>query len=264
MNLKNNGECDIIGNTQPKNALPLSNDIINVKEKISGIYKIINKVNGKYYVGSANNITGIGGRWNIHINSLRKNTHHNIYLQRAWNKHGENAFEFVIVELVDLIKLRIVEQTYLDNRDIDKCYNINPNATGGGLTGECKLKMIASLKLYYKNNPKISKLQTLGCHTPLGTSHRTSSLNKYWKNNERAREIARKRTNNYFKSKEVRTHHGIQFRSPIIHRFQNKILNVIFVGTQYDFRMKYNLSRGVSSGLVTGRIKVSNGWTIIK
>ena len=38
--------------------------------KVSGIYKIINKVNGKYYVGSSNDILGAGGRWKEHINGL--------------------------------------------------------------------------------------------------------------------------------------------------------------------------------------------------
>jgi hypothetical protein len=46
--------------------------------KISGIYKIINKINNKYYVGSSKHI--------------------NPHLQNAWNKYGQNNFDFVITE----------------------------------------------------------------------------------------------------------------------------------------------------------------------
>ena len=48
-----------------------------------GIYKIINKVNGKYYVGSSLNINK---RWSVHKSALSKNKHHNDHLQNAWNK----------------------------------------------------------------------------------------------------------------------------------------------------------------------------------
>ena len=67
--------------------------------KISGIYKIINKINGKYYVGSSVNIKDYpNNRWSRHIADLNANRHHNDYLQRAWNKYGQDAFEFIIIE----------------------------------------------------------------------------------------------------------------------------------------------------------------------
>lgn len=43
-------------------------------QNVSGIYKIINKLNGKYYVGSANVISR---RWRDHIHKLKKDTHSN-------------------------------------------------------------------------------------------------------------------------------------------------------------------------------------------
>jgi group I intron endonuclease len=62
----------------------------------SGVYEILNLVNGKRYVGSAVNFSR---RWTGHRTDLRKDGHHCIALQRAWNKYGESAFLFrVIVE----------------------------------------------------------------------------------------------------------------------------------------------------------------------
>ena len=60
-------------------------------KKSSGIYKITNKTNGNYYIGSASIICN---RWWIHISKLRKNCHSNKYLQNAFNKYGESNFEF--------------------------------------------------------------------------------------------------------------------------------------------------------------------------
>ena len=65
------------------------------KQKICGVYKITNRVNGKIYVGSSKNIYE---RWNQHKDKLRNNCHDNIHLQNAWNKYGEENFEFEIIE----------------------------------------------------------------------------------------------------------------------------------------------------------------------
>lgn len=61
----------------------------------SGIYKIANIFNGECYIGSA---VDIDKRWRRHKNDLQKNKHHSILLQRAWNKYGEELFEFEILE----------------------------------------------------------------------------------------------------------------------------------------------------------------------
>jgi group I intron endonuclease len=63
--------------------------------KTMGIYKIFNKVNNKYYIGSSNNIKR---RWRDHKKMLRGNRHDNIYLQNSWNKYGENNFDFIVID----------------------------------------------------------------------------------------------------------------------------------------------------------------------
>jgi group I intron endonuclease len=60
-----------------------------------GIYGIKNLITGRIYVGSSNNIKG---RWSYHKNYLRNNKHDSLYLQNSWNKHGEKAFKFFIIE----------------------------------------------------------------------------------------------------------------------------------------------------------------------
>lgn len=81
-------------------------------EKLSGIYEIICNVTNVHYVGKSKNIYQ---RWRSHLEDLRGNKHHSIYLQRAWNKYGEKKFEFKIIELVIPSKLKKRENFYLKN-----------------------------------------------------------------------------------------------------------------------------------------------------
>lgn len=74
----------------------------------SGIYKIVNIVTNKAYVGSG---AIIKGRWSHHRHGLRKGNHGNAYLQRSWNKHGEENFKFEILEFVE-DKLKMPEKEY--------------------------------------------------------------------------------------------------------------------------------------------------------
>lgn len=134
-----------------------ASQVLMSMDKISGIYKIINKTNGKYYVGSSNNV-GAGGhsRWRQHSLKLIKGNHDNEYLQNAWNAYGKDNFEFVIVEEVSLDKLLIVEQKYLDlaKTEPDKCYNLKFEAMGGQWRECSKNKMRGS------NNPMFGKTHT--------------------------------------------------------------------------------------------------------
>lgn len=81
-----------------------------------GIYKIICFRNRKFYIGSAKDIEY---RWRKHKGLLRRNCHFNKYLQNSWNKHGEKAFVWEIVEVTGIDELISREQHWLD---ATKCY----------------------------------------------------------------------------------------------------------------------------------------------
>lgn len=76
-----------------------------------GIYKIENKINGKVYIGSS---IEIHVRLMNHKYMLRANKHDNEYLQKSFNKHGENSFIFDVVELCSIEKLIEKENFYIN------------------------------------------------------------------------------------------------------------------------------------------------------
>lgn len=97
-----------------------------------GIYKIINVINNKFYVGSA---VKFGRRKAEHKRRLRLGTHSNKHLQNAWIKYGEAAFVFVLVQVVaetdDLLE---AENVWLkEHVGSEYCYNIAESATAFGL-----------------------------------------------------------------------------------------------------------------------------------
>lgn len=101
----------------------------------SGIYTIINKTNGQRYIGQSKNVKT--RLWQH--KSLLKNNKHKYktgelsLLQKAWNKYGEDAFEFKIVEFCEVDELNKREQYWID---FYKCnhakYRQGYNVTDGG------------------------------------------------------------------------------------------------------------------------------------
>lgn len=102
-----------------------------------GIYKIINVVNNKFYVGSAVNFSR---RKTRHFSELRTGKHNNKHLQAAWNKYGEQSFIFVAVtEVHDKADLLDAENVWLkEHVGKEYCYNLGTDATAPmlGKSGE--------------------------------------------------------------------------------------------------------------------------------
>lgn len=94
----------------------------------SGIYKLFNKVTEKFYIGSAVNFRA---RWTQHKSKLRSNKHPNKFIQASWNLHGEDVFEFIILEYCEKDVLLQREQIWLDQTncyDRNIGYNLTPTA----------------------------------------------------------------------------------------------------------------------------------------
>jgi|SRR5579864_1726777 len=77
----------------------------------SGVYQILNTVNGKRYIGSTNNFNK---RKNCHWSQLNNKIHSNSHLQNAWNKYSATAFVFKIMLVCADINCLFFEQKCID------------------------------------------------------------------------------------------------------------------------------------------------------
>lgn len=83
-------------------------------------------------------------RWWKHRGALRKNAHINCHLQRAWNKYGEDDFEFVIKEFApDCDTLNSLEKIYVA---WDGYYNIDDGGRRSYVTEETRRKISLAIK----------------------------------------------------------------------------------------------------------------------
>lgn len=111
--------------------------------KMSGIYEIVNIASGKRYIGSAKSFAR---RWNVHRCRLRRGNHHSAHLQNAWNKYGEEGFQFRILRLCEIGDLVVVEQELIDTLRPE--YNMSPTAgstIGVEFSPERRAKISAAL-----------------------------------------------------------------------------------------------------------------------
>lgn len=215
---------------------------MNKKEIISGIYKIINNINKKYYVGSAFDI--LNQRWPNHRSSLRWGKHHNGHLQRAWKKYGENSFEFVVVEKLinpEESELRAKEQNYLDIAKTEKniCYNIKFIAIGGFpnlgpriISEESRKKRSEALR----GKTAWNKGKSFSMETRLkmkNSAHQSGINNNNSDDN--------------------------------IYIFNNTHTQETFIGTRFNFRKSFLLNPESVSRLIQGRSRHNclHGWKLI-
>lgn len=87
------------------------------------IYKIINTINNRFYIGGTQSFES---RRKVHKQRLRQNKHHAKGLQEDWNVYGEQAFVFVIVQSVPTVEgLKAAENEWLSPCvGTDICYNV--------------------------------------------------------------------------------------------------------------------------------------------
>jgi group I intron endonuclease len=76
------------------------------------IYMIVNLMNNKRYIGQS---TKLSLRWTKHRYMLNANIHPSKHLQAAWNKYGEKAFRFEILESNILLENLIEREKFYIN-----------------------------------------------------------------------------------------------------------------------------------------------------
>ena len=125
-------------------------------KKMCGVYKITNKINGKFYIGSSHDIEN---RWKQHQTQLMNGEHKNQHLQNAWNLYGKDSFVFDVVEecLPEMQFER--EQYYLDslNPFDERGYNIVRQISKDYYSDNYMVKKCSMCKKEYHTFSHLSK-----------------------------------------------------------------------------------------------------------
>lgn len=97
------------------------------------IYSITNTINNKVYIGSTRKKDNLA-RKSEHWSTLRCNKHRNAKLQRAWNKYGEGAFIYTIIEDLQQSDYQYVTSKEAEHINLRKpFYNIRTKIVAGRL-----------------------------------------------------------------------------------------------------------------------------------
>ena len=94
------------------------------------IYIIENSKTGKFYIGRTNDPSA---RKRCHLSELRRGVHGNPRLQASFNKHGEDAFEFKVVDSAtpEMITAKEAEWFSAFDENKDYLYNCHFETYGG-------------------------------------------------------------------------------------------------------------------------------------
>lgn len=143
----------------------------------SGIYKIINLANGKFYIGSA---IDLNHRWKTHIWLLERQKHRNKYLQSAWNLYGSECFNFEIIETCCKEFLLVREQFYIDitnccDRNIGyNLYKIAGSPQGHSRSEAVKEKQRLAMTGFKHTEASIEKMRKIHSNRSLETKLKLS------------------------------------------------------------------------------------------
>ena len=175
------------------------------------IYAIRHIESGKVYVGSAVRVLS---RFSQHKSLLNKGKHHNRYLQAAWVKYGQDAFEFAVLEQVaSKEELILREDAHIQSKDAtnpSKGYNLRKEAgsqLGMRHSDEARQKMSASRKGHKKTAEHQAAIN--------------ASLTGRKLSNEHKAKIAAKRTNSKASEEtreKMRIAHAATELSPEAHK----------------------------------------------
>lgn len=196
----------------------------------AGIYKIINIINNKEYIGSSCNLQK---RKNNHFLLLRKNKHHSKKLQNAYNKYGVDNFVFEILEICDKEQCIEREQYYIDLYEVyKKGYNM-ANIAGRPSHSNSKESIQKGIQTRIKNNSFVL------------TKEHKENISKSLKNSQPFRE-------NHLKGREK--------VKRIIYQYDEKgnFLNT-FKGLE-DASLKTNIYKGLIAKVLSKRQTHTHGF----
>jgi group I intron endonuclease len=162
--------------------------------KCRGIYGIRQNASKRIYVGSSKNVRT---RIYQHLRALLAKKHHSRHFQRAWNKHGQEAFTvFLLEKVLETKMLDEREQFWMDYfRGFTKTFNSAPRAEStrdykwtesqkkkirgyrrGVWTADTRKRVSEALKQRHAKNPEWRKNAQIWLHSPKNEAKRIAAF----------------------------------------------------------------------------------------
>lgn len=164
-----------------------------MKRKIV-VYRIVNSVNGKCYVGSS---WRFAQRWKRHMGDLKAKCHHSKVMQREYNVYGKKVFSHEILEELDDVKLaRSREEFWINHFDSHNSgYNASWNGLYRTMNDQERDELHKAMKSHWEDPKNVEAARRRAIRQFSNKAARESARKKqleFIKNNpERARQICR-------------------------------------------------------------------------
>lgn len=238
--------------------------------KKPGIYKLVNKINNKIYIGKSINIYY---RALAHKNDLRGNN----LITRAIKKYGFNNFNIEVLHTIDnydnnyLLALEVAFIDFYNTTNKNIGYNICLFATdksGIPMSDQQKKKISKTVKQKYLNgqkNPFLNKKHTKQTKQKLSIIKKEAYKNGFInprKGIKVSKESIRKRLKTITKNRSFQRENNPRY-DKTIYTFKNLGTYEIINSTRFEFQSKNYISRLSIHRLIHGIKKKIKGWVIV-
>lgn len=198
-------------------------------KNLGTIYKIVNKINNKVYVGQT--ILNVKDRWDRHRSlGIKNKAEQNMPIKRAFKKYGIENFEFSVIEEIPKECLNEREIYWIEYYN---SYYEGYNACKGGQLGTKPLKIDESefenIINLYKTNHTLKEIGTQ-YNVDKGTIKHILDINDV----------------------PIRLHTGSKFSEETKLKIINKVKSGI---SRKDIIKEYNISKGYLSQLISSNIE---------
>lgn len=194
------------------------------------VYAIVNTVNGKMYIGQT--IQKWSVRRNDHWSLLDRNCHENPYLQNAWNKYGEQSFQyFVVQECKDQLECDWVEIYWIETLR-PNIYNLK---SGGKDCFEFSAESIE----------RIREAQRDRANKPGGREHLKEMSAKFW-NRSDAKSIRSKDSKEMWNTCDNETRLKMLSNLDISPEQKSEISKKVWQSSEYRLKFEKNYGKVIS------------------
>jgi group I intron endonuclease len=232
------------------------------------IYEILNTTNQKRYIGQTSRSPSV--RWREHKRELQKGIHFNERLQNSWNKYGEVAFEFNVIQQCSSVE----ELNAIESELISK-FGAEYNLTSGGEHYRCirPRKKWSDQRRVERSHAMKTRKYPISLKSPTGEIIDMHILKEFCRDNELDSGAMSRLI-----SGKVKSHKGWTLAETVQMDWKDRLSNsrrtfiyprlisedgrIVEISNLSAFARDNNLNLASVHGVLTGKRKTTKGWKV--